>query len=140
MDKFFTQLALSDQRNYRLGRHLLFWTACWLFQGFLYGFLYMNGQPVLLFQISLTESLFFLPQHMLLSYGIMYIALPRYILKDHYWQGITLVLLLVLLSAVLSPVVNEFLINPYRDAINVPRKGNSLFFSFMGGLRGSMTV
>jgi len=140
MDQFFTRLVLSNHTPDRVGRHVLFWTVCWLFQGFLYGFFYWNGQPALLFRISFVESLFFLPQHIMLSYGIMYYVLPNYFFKDRYWGGILWVMGLILLSALLSPLVNELVISPYRNWIGFPRKGNTVFYSFMGGLRGSMTI
>ena len=41
MDTFFTKLALSDDRSYRLGRHFIFWFVCWLFMGFIYGFMFV---------------------------------------------------------------------------------------------------
>jgi sensor histidine kinase YesM len=140
MDNFFSRLVLSDRWSYRLGRHILFWMACWTFMGFIYGFLYGNGQQQPNFLRSYVESFIYLPQHMLLSYGIIYFILPKYILRNRYWIGIAGIFVLILIAAVLSPVIQGVIINPMRGWIGAPIKHNSFFLSFMGGLRGSMTI
>lgn len=142
MDDFFSRFVLSDEPAYRIGRHTLFWLACWIFMGFIYGFVYLNTEYQPLFLMSFAESLIFLPQHMLLSYGIIYFMLPRYILKNRYWPGIGGTLLLILVAALMSPVIQKFLIIPVKEAFELPIlvKRVNLFHSFMGGLRGSMTV
>lgn len=136
MDSFFSRLVLSNETSYRVGRHFLFWTVCWLFMGFIYGFFY---RPEFRY-ISYMEAFLFMFQHMFLSYTIIYIALPQFILKEKYWTGFILVIGLIVITAILSPITNFVLIEPYRRWINYPLKNLPFFGSFMGGLRGSMTV
>jgi Histidine kinase len=107
--------------------------------GFIYGFL--NVIEGKFRYLSFLEAFFYLPQHMLLSYGIIYFILPKYILRDRYWPGIVGILMIILLAAFLSPAILNFIVNPIRIAFAAhiePRK--TVFFSLMAGLRGSMTV
>ena len=131
MDTFFSKLALSDQRLFRLGRHFLFWFLCWAFMGFIYGFLYVSEHRLQYFALSFLESFLYLPQHILLSYGIIYFILPHYIFKGRYWQGIAGVLLLIVLVAFLSPLTLNFIINPYPIGHECPCRArqNSLLFT-----------
>jgi sensor histidine kinase YesM len=77
---------------------------------------------------------------MVLSYGIIYVALPRYILKNQYWAGILVIVSLVLISAVCSPLIQIFVLTPIVEAFEFHVKRISVFSSFMGGLRGSTTI
>ncbi|WP_333819750.1 sensor histidine kinase [Ohtaekwangia sp.] len=140
MDSFFSKLVLSNRSDYRFSRHFLFWVVCWAFQGFIYGFYYNNGETRDIFSVSFVESAIFLPQHIFLSYAIIYFVLPMYIFRERYWAGFLWVIVLILITAVLSPVLNYNLIRPFRESVNFPLKHFSFFYSFMGGLRGSLTV
>jgi LytS/YehU family sensor histidine kinase len=78
---------------------------------------------------------------MMLSYGIIYFILPRYILKNRYWPGIGGILLLIVFAALMSPLLQKLCIIPLREAYHLPVPARTnVFQSFMGGLRGSMTV
>jgi sensor histidine kinase YesM len=140
MDKFFYRFVFSDQRSYRLGRHISFWMAAWLFQGFIYGFMYTTDLQRTFFLLSYGESLIFLPQHMMLSYSIIYVVLPRFLFKGKYGWGIFCILLLIVITAVMSPLMQKTIIHSYRDWIGFPWYSRNLFVSFMGGLRGGLTV
>lgn len=140
MDNFFSRLVLSDAWKYRLGRHLLFWLCCWAFMGFIYAFLYFDEAQQPNFLRSYIESFIYMPQHIILSYGIIYFALPRYIFKNRYWMGIVVIVILMMVAAILSPLTQVFILNPIREALHFQVKHISVFLSFMGGLRGSMTV
>jgi sensor histidine kinase YesM len=142
MDDFFSRFVLSNQPAYRIGRHALFWVTWWIFLGFIYGFVYLDTDFDPLFAFSFAESLIFLPQHMILSYGIIYFLLPRFILKNRYWPGIGGILLLIVVAALMSPVMQKFFIIPLKEGLQLPVliKRANLFHSFMGGLRGSMTI
>jgi hypothetical protein len=140
MDDFFSRFVLSEKPSYRFGRHFLFWLVCWAFMGFIYGFLYIATIRYSNLALSFIESLLFLPQHMVLSYGIIYLILPRYILQNRYWAGLAGIIGFILIAALMSPLTQVLFIMPLREAMNAPFKPASLFHSFMGGLRGSMTV
>lgn len=140
MDNFFSRLVLSDTWHYRISRHVLFWLCCWAFMGFIYGFLYVDDQQRPQFGRSYLESFIYLPQHIVLSYGIIYLALPRFILRNRYWAGIGVIIGFMLIAAIGSPAILIFVLNPIQEAMNYPVKHSSVFFSFMGGLRGSTTI
>jgi sensor histidine kinase YesM len=140
MDNFFSRLVLSDRWSCRIARHTLFWLCCWAFMGFIYGFLYVDEAQQPQFLRSYIESLVYLPQHILLSYGIIYYALPFYIFKNRYWAGISIIIVLVIVAAVSSPIAQIYVLNPIRESFKFQVKHTSVFLSFMGGLRGSMTI
>ena len=141
MDVFFTKLALSDDRAYRVGRHFLFWFVCWVFMGFIYGFMYVASNQKELIALSFFEAILYLPQHMLLSYGLMYFILPKYVTKEKYWKAIGATLILIFIVAFMSPMILRFVINPIRESLSIHlRSQHGIFFSLMAGLRGSMTV
>jgi hypothetical protein len=138
MDGFFPKFALSDSTGYRLARHTVFWTACWLFQGVIYGFFYeASDHPY----VSYVESLIFLPQHIFFSYSFIYYILPKFILKERYLAGVLASVALILITAGCSPLLNYTLIRPYREWVGFPIRDEFMVArSFMGGLRGSFSV
>lgn len=140
MDSFFSRLALSNERLYRLIRHFIFWFFWWLFMGLIYGFLYTPEGQMNLMRQAYIEALIFLPQHMVLSYGIIYLILPRFVFKGRYWLGITSVIFLTVMVAGISHIVANYVITPIREAYHIQSKPTALFFSLLAGLRGSMTV
>src|SRR6478736_2372054 len=113
MDDFFYQFAFSRDLKDRFARHFTFWLAAWIFQGFIYGFMYTMNDGETLFLLSFGESLIFLPQHMMLSYSIIYFVLPRYLFRGRYGLGIFFILFFITLAALLSPVMQKLLIHPY---------------------------
>ncbi len=139
MDDFFSRLTLSNEPRAVLGRHILFWTMAWVFQGLIYGFMY-PGLESLYFMISFTEALLYLPMHMVLGYAIAYFVLPRYILKGKYWLGFFSVLFLIIFTAMLSPVILMYAIVPFREMLGFESHLRSPLYAFMGGLRGALTV
>lgn len=141
MDTFFSKLALSNDRPYRIGRHFLFWFVCWAFMGFIYGFMFIATNQRDYVALSYFEAILYLPQHMLLSYGIMYFILPKYITNEKYWAALGATLILIFVVAFMSPLILKFVINPIRETLSITtRSEHGIFFSLMAGLRGSMTV
>ncbi|MBL0742174.1 sensor histidine kinase [Chryseolinea lacunae] len=139
MDSFVSKLVLSDVPSYRVARHVLFWVVCWAFFGMLYGF-YFVVDPLLAFRISFTESFIFLPAHIFLSYGIIYGVLPNLIQRDRYWSAFVVTLVLIVMAAVISVGLNHFVVTAFRTWMHFPIRHTTVFYSFMGGLRGTMTV
>ena len=71
----------SDEKRYRLWRHLAFWVFWWLFFGVLYSYtakvsLLPNFKRL---PIAMVDSLFFLVPHMFLAYSLMYYIIPKFI-------------------------------------------------------------
>jgi LytS/YehU family sensor histidine kinase len=72
----------------------------------------------------------------------MYFVIPRYVSSGRYWWALCGVISLIFITALTSPLINNTIISPLREALHVPHKntGMSIFHSFIGGLRGSLTV
>ena len=97
------KLIFSDERKYRIRRHLLFW----LFWGLYFGivrelnprFLKSTEHFPSLFQ-SLAQSFFLLLPQVVLVYPLLYFLLPRYIFTGKYIKatGWSIVLLFLLVS------------------------------------------
>lgn len=142
MDGFFSRLALSQERGFRFGRHFTFWLCWWAFFGFIYGFpATMGALHAIYSPLAYLEALLYLPQHMFLSYGILYLILPELLLKGRWWMGLLAVVTMVILTAMMSQFVASYAIIPIRKALEIPYQPNTKFYaSLMAGLRGSMTV
>lgn len=82
----------------------------------------------------------YMPMHMALGYSLTYLVLPNLIFKGKYWSGFLALVGLVLIAAMLAPATLYYVINPFRRLIGSETKWNSIFYSFMGGLRGALTV
>ena len=139
----------SDERKYRLQRHLVFWITWWLFQGFLYSFLAINSSVAYGVRLpaSMVESLIFLSAHIFLSYSLIYFVIPRFLLKQRYWRTAAWVTLLFLVTAAISSILSITLIPFVRDkmmGIHSAKMFRSqtlnIFLSLMAGLRGAITI
>ena len=140
----------SDERKWKIRRHVTFWLVWWLFQGFLYSFI-AAGQGVEYFTrlwCSMVESLVFLIPHMFLSYSIVYFIIPRYLLKQQYWKTTGWVMLCCLMTAIISVMLSFTIINYVREVMvgansykpNMPSKVVRGFLALMAGFRGAITI
>lgn len=139
----------SDERKYRLWRHLAFWTFWWIFQAFLYSFIAWNsnGRYNERLIIAFVESFIFTWSHMFLAYTLMYVVIPRFLLQQRYWATAVLTITLFLVTAWISVLLGNYIINPiinmladrgyvFRDEM----KPIIIHRSMMGGLRGGLTT
>jgi sensor histidine kinase YesM len=142
MDGFFARLAISNERFFRFGRHFIFWLAWWAFFGLIYGFpMSVNALHSIKTPLAYLEALLYLPQHLFLSYGILYLILPKLLLRGRWWMGLIAVVVLVVLTAMMSQFVASYAIIPIRKSFEIPYQPSTKFYaSLMAGLRGSMTV
>lgn len=136
----------SEEKKYRLRRHLAFWVFWWLFFGFLYSY---TGKVSLLpnvnrLPIALIESLFFLVSHMFLAYSLMYYIIPQFIFKGRYIRAGMLVLFLFFITACISAIIGTYILPsvryalfsiPYYDTVNA-----TFLLSLLAGLRGAITI
>jgi sensor histidine kinase YesM len=139
----------SDQKNYRIKRHLAFWTSWWLFSSILYSF---SGPAMRIsyaerFPISMLESLFYLIPHMFMAYTLMYLVIPKLIVKGKYLQSFFAVIACFILAAGLSAFVGMVLVAPIRNTflggrLQLPPHITEInfFLSLLAGLRGGITV
>jgi sensor histidine kinase YesM len=139
----------SDERRYRIRRHLAFWLFWWAFQGFLYSFIAINSAAAYARQlpISMMESLVFMTAHMFMAYALMYFVIPRFLLKQKYWQTAMGVVGTIVVTAMISTTLALTVIPSLRECIMgvhynaTPRTtGGRIFLSLMAGLRGAITI
>src|SRR6266576_2457165 len=109
----------SNQRKYRIWRHIAFWGFWWLFQGFLYAFVpiplpfgYLRRMPS-----AMLDSLLFLPSHMFLAYSLMYFVIPVYIVKNKYRLSALWVFILIIATASIAAATSLCLVNPIKQFI-----------------------
>ena len=143
----------SNERSYRIKRHLIFWAIWVLFMGFLYAFTplptdlnYIQRLPS-----STTDSVLYLPIHMFLSYTLMYFLIPRYIVKSRYLLAAVWLVVLVFATGCLSAVIGLYILSPVKQLV-LPshlivqyRSSNSshlgaFYLALLAGLRGGLSV
>ncbi|HTD93633.1 MAG TPA: histidine kinase [Chitinophagaceae bacterium] len=139
----------SNAPKYRIARHLAFWAVWWIFQGFLYSFVGLNNTdryPIRLLEAMLEAFIFLIP-HMFLSYSLMYLVIPRFLIKQKYWQALAGVVVACLLTTLISSTLAITVIaslrktvagNRYEGTIDGIRFG--FHYSLMAGLRGAITI
>ncbi|GAB3314039.1 hypothetical protein GCM10027299_01700 [Larkinella ripae] len=146
-----SNFIFSNQPRYRLARHGLFWGVVWLYFTVLYGvfpvkdFLYRGySETVALlmgFLISGIGSVLFMPAHMVLAYGIIYVLFPRYLDKGQYWRIVAGVVFFSFLSAFASAGLSVWVLTPVHAWMgNSQVRGADLNYLLMAGLRGGITV
>lgn len=142
--------VFSNQPRHWLARHGLFWLTWTLFFAFIYGFLPASSLmrqgvawPVAFlkgFTISTIEAVLFMPSHILLSYGIMYWLIPRFVFKNRYGLLVVNIVLLVSLTSIVSALLAEFIVDPLRVRLGGQAAMNTFFFALIAGLRGGTTI
>lgn len=117
------KLIFSDERKYRITRHLLFWGFWALWFGGVrwlspYTFKSVGhfSNPVKI----LIETFFFILPHMIIVYSMLYFILPRYIVTGKYIIASTWIVVLLILTACISTIL----------LISIPWDKIGLFISF----------
>lgn len=140
------KFIFSDQKRYRLQRHLFFWIFWWVFFAFLYSF---TVRASLLpdfrrLPVSFTDALFFMIPHMFLSYMLMYYVIPEFVFKGKYIGAGVLVLFFFFATACISLIVARYILPPIHHAFFSIKDDYNLDappLSFLlAGLRGAITV
>ena len=136
----------SDERKYRLRRHISFWVFWWLFFGILYSFtpkvtLFPNFKRL---PIAIVDSLFFMIPHMFLAYSLMYFVIPKFIIRGRYTGAGYLVLFFFFLTACISALIGTYMLPTVRHyffSISYYDLANTSFLnSLLAGLRGAITI
>lgn len=139
----------SDTRSYRLKRHATFWACWWAFQSILYAFVSMTSQVPYIKRLPMSaiEALFYLVPHMFLAYMLMYVVVPRLLLKGRYLATVASVLGLFVATAAISATISIVVLNEVRALVfgklYVPPKHINqinFFLSLLAGLRGAITI
>jgi uncharacterized membrane-anchored protein YhcB (DUF1043 family) len=138
----------SNERKWRLRRHLAFWTAWWFFAGLIYSY-----GPILLtipywvnLSRSLVESFAFLPLHIFYAYALMYFIIPKYLVRGKYAATVIATIVATIISAFLSIACSFLFIDSIRSWFAklppewVSLRPANIAYAFMAGLRGGMTI
>jgi hypothetical protein len=138
----------SNERKWRLRRHLAFWIAWWLFAGLIYSY-----GPILLtipywvnLSRSLAESFAFLPLHIFYAYTLMYFIIPKYLVRGKYAATVIATIVATIISAFLSIACSFLFIDSIRSWFAklppewVSLRPANIAYAFMAGLRGGMTI
>ncbi|MEP7232117.1 MAG: histidine kinase [Ginsengibacter sp.] len=139
----------SEEKKYRVRRHVYFWLFWWMFQGILYSFSSIYD-PTLYWKrltMSMVESLVFMMMHIFLAYSLIYFVIPLFLLKQRYWHTAIWTGVLFLLTAAFSATIGAFIIDPLRKLMfgglfidKFRSNGANIFLSLMAGLRGAITI
>lgn len=147
--------VFSNQTKWRVLRHVIFWLSWFIFTVFLYSF---SPSPILQKQslfvrLNLTapESLIYLVPQMFMAYSLMYVVIPRFVIKGKYGKAAVLTTFIVvvaaLISGVLSMTIIEYLRNLYGPQFFPNQKIDlqpplyvQIGIAMMAGLRGAITI
>lgn len=110
---------------------------CVFFFVTIYGSFWKYGYQI---KNTYIEAIIFLPAHMFLSYSIIYFLIPRYLLPGKYLQLVFGVFIFILLTALLSFIISQWFISPFRDSQGLNTPSKNIFIGLLAGLRGSNTV
>jgi len=140
----------SDQIKYRFWRHFLFWSTWWVFQVILYGYTPILAGVTTAERIlsSAINGTFFLIPHMFMAYTLMYLVIPKFIVKGKYVYAAVAVILICLATGFLSGMIERYILNGVREnlfqhwgqTILNRFRSNSLWLSLLAGLRGGLTI
>lgn len=148
MEKY--PFIFSDEPKFRIRRHLAFWAFWGIFQGFLYSFLAMYSATGYLkrLPVSMLDSFIFMFAHMFLAYSLIYIIIPRFLLKQKYWHTAAWTIIFFFLTAGISTLLSIFVIDPLRASLLGDVYAKSIYrqsavnihLSLLAGLRGGLTI
>jgi sensor histidine kinase YesM len=98
-------------------------------------------------QHSGTEAFFYLFAHVFLAYTLMYIVVPKFLLKGYYVQSLIITVFLIFVTALISVAIGTYILQPLI-ALKVAKQEpttsltGSMYFvnALMAGLRGAITI
>ena len=103
-----SKFIFSDERKYRIQRHLLFWGFWGLWYGMvreLNPFTYKSTGHFVNPIITMIETFFLILPHAVLVYPMLYFILPRYIITGKYIKASLWILLLLILTACVGTIL-----------------------------------
>lgn len=148
---FSQALIFSEERSYRIKRHLLFWFCWWVYFAASHA---ANpfGQPEISYfrnpAFTLTESIFLMMSQLPLTYCMLYIILPFFILKKRYPIAIFFTIILWAAGGIfnyylISELLPRFLsfLLPDQFLANTQRPPSASFFlAVLGTYKGAFTI
>jgi hypothetical protein len=145
------QLIFSDERKYRIRRHLLFWLVWYVYYAVLHAAKPFGKSEISYFRnpvFTFTESFFLMLPQIPLTYGMLLIILPQFILKKKYGLAILGTALFWFLGGVLhlywfrDGIPNILLlILPERYLENTERPESVMFLmAMLSTYKGAFTI
>ncbi len=146
-----TKFILSDNRNDRIKRHLVFWFLWWAYFAVLHAANPFGKPEISYFRnpvFTLTESVLLLMGQIPLAYGMLYWVLPKFILKKKYFLAVIVsailwffggVLHLYLTTDIHPKILSYILPERFLDHTKRP-PGATFFMSLLGTYKGAFTV
>jgi sensor histidine kinase YesM len=146
-----SKLIFSDERKYRIGRHLLFW-GCVTF--YIFSTRYLNPQKLITAGrldnplTSYAETIIFFMPQVVLVYPLLYFILPRYLFEGKYIKAafwiFALAILTMTVNAILIIYIPWYRASRYLpqlklfDGMDFKRKlGMAFMAAYQGSLLGS---
>ena len=135
-------LIYSNNPRYRLFRHVLFWA------GWIMYFIFITGMPWSpppiprgsYIAYSLIEMTTLLSVDMVFCYAVLYLLIPKMLLKEKYIVFFLFLGLFLLLDAALSSYFYTWIINPLRGRFGLPPFKYIAFADLLRGLTGTMMI
>lgn len=149
------KLVFSNEPQYRVTRHLMFWIFYGLYFGLLHAanafgekeIMYFNNLPY-----TLTESFLLLIPQFVIAYPMLYFVLPKYLLQKKYLAALGFTFLLWVAAGMTTLVLVKYLNQPILEylmperfsRINQRPPEKSFFMGLMlvmkGGILGASTA
>ena len=150
IDMLHNKFIFSDEKKYRISRHLLFWTVwgLWFFlPRELHPLFYQKNGTFPNVIKSLLETLVFLTSQPILVYPALYFILPRYVFTGKYIKAslwvIGLLLLIVFVNMILHSIswkeVFSFLPPKYRPVVGGEPDFRITTQAWLAAFMGSLT-
>jgi sensor histidine kinase YesM len=138
----------SEERKWRLRRHIAFWTSWCVFAGFIYSIGPIATREPYLRTLtrSMADSFAYLPLHIFCAYSLMYFLIPRYLVKGKYVMSVLSAVVIFIITALLYVILNATIIEwihnwygqpPIPKDIKIMR---TIQYGLMAGLRGGITI
>lgn len=124
MPELQSSIFINSIFKQRLMQHILFWFVAIVFFCFVFGGPFSVGQTII-------NALGFLPGHLIFVYAIMYLLLPKFILKGKIYAAIPIFIAILLASLFYMRFADIYLLHYYGYHAgwihNIPRSIFALF-------------
>ena len=134
-------LLYSNNPRYRLLRHSLFWMG-WIIYFIAIDMPGGSARIALssFIEYALLEMLILLSVDMVFCYAVLYLLIPKMLLKEKYILFFLFLGLFLLLDASLSSYFYTWLINPLRTQFSLPALKYIGFTDLLRGLSGTLMI
>jgi hypothetical protein len=102
--------VFSNSLKFRIARHLVFWLVMFVYQAFVDFIVptFFEGAKYNALLDAIHLVIIYMPGQLLLTYGLLYLVIPRFFLKGRYALGIAFIALLCLSAGILNEMSYRF--------------------------------